>query len=280
MKSMRSFSLMIALTLMACEPLFDARMTESSSATVNAALSQGRGSADSEQPTKAERRRGSDDGPVVNAKRERPRRVRENIREAAREEAREEASEGEESEEGLNASPARYSVKLTTTKGEVVIDVTRAWAPRGADRFHELVQKGYSHDCAFFRVLDGFMAQTGVNGDPAVSSQWQTKRIQDDPVEQSNRRGYVSFAMAGPNSRTTQFFINYSDNRRLDSMGFAPFGQVRDMTAVDALYSGYGEGAPRGRGPSQGRLQSEGNTYLRAEFPQLDYIRTAELIGR
>lgn len=179
---------------------------------------------------------------------------------------------------GHKRAPARYAVKLDTTKGDIIIDVQRDWAPEGADRFYDLVKSGYYTDVAFFRVISGFMVQAGISGDPRLNSIWRNKRISDDPVRQSNTRGMVTFAMAGKNSRTTQFFINFRDNSRLDGMGFSPFGQVRDMSVVDALYSGYGEGAPRGRGPSQGRLQAEGNTYLRAEFPLLDYIKTATFV--
>ena len=130
-----------------------------------------------------------------------------------------------------------------------MIEVHRDWAPNGADRFYELVKSGYYTDVAFFRVINGFMVQFGISGDPALDSEWRAKPISDDSVKASNSRGTVTFAMAGPNTRTTQVFINFVDNSRLDSMGFSPFGKVRDMSTVDALYSGYGEGAPRGRGP-------------------------------
>jgi peptidyl-prolyl cis-trans isomerase A (cyclophilin A) len=177
------------------------------------------------------------------------------------------------------AAPAEYTVSFDTTEGEILVDVHRDWAPRGADRFYELVKSGFFTDVAFFRVIDGFMAQTGIHGDPQTASQWRERRIPDDPAgRQSNTRGMVSFATAGPNTRTTQFFINTVDNRRLDSMGFAPFGRVRDMGPVERLYSGYGEGAPSGRGPDQSRIQREGNAYLRASFPELDYIRSARIV--
>jgi peptidyl-prolyl cis-trans isomerase A (cyclophilin A) len=178
---------------------------------------------------------------------------------------------------GDSEAPATYTVQLETTKGEVLIDVQRAWSPRGADRIYNLVKLGYYDNAAFFRVISGFMAQIGIHGDPAVSAVWRNKRILDDPVVQSNTRGMVSFAMAGKDTRTTQIFVNYGNNARLDSMGFSPFGKVRDMKAIDALYSGYGEGAPSGAGPAQGRIQAEGNTYLKAEFPKLDYIVRATI---
>lgn len=176
-------------------------------------------------------------------------------------------------------APAKYSVSFETTKGEVIIDVTRSWAPNGADRFYNLVKAGFFTDTAFFRVIGGFMAQLGISGDPAVNDVWRDARIPDDPVKQSNLAGYVTFAAASmPNSRTTQFFINFADNGRLDTMRFAPFGKVRDMETVKKLHAGYGEGAPRGRGPSQGRMQKEGNSYLKAEFPKLDYVKKATVI--
>ena len=175
-------------------------------------------------------------------------------------------------------APQQFAVELTTGKGEILIDVQRDWAPRGADRFYNLVRIGYYDDNAFFRVVEGFMAQVGINGDPRINRIWRLRRIADDPVKQSNTRGMVSFATSGKDSRTTQFFINFGDNSRLDGMGFAPFGKVRDMKPVDALYAGYGEGAPRGSGPLQRRIQMEGNAYLKAEFPELDYIQTARVV--
>lgn len=175
-------------------------------------------------------------------------------------------------------APDAFAARLVTTKGDIVIDVRREWAPRGADRFFTLVRSGFFTDVAFYRVIDGFMAQAGLSGDPELNGKWRAKRIDDDPVKESNRRGMVTFAMAGPGSRTTQFFINFSDNVRLDGMGFAPFGKVRDMAPVDALFKGYGEGAPRGNGPRQPRIANEGNAYLRAEFPGLDYILRAEIL--
>ena len=186
--------------------------------------------------------------------------------------------EAEEAPGKEGQAPSKFAVELDTTKGAIVIDVHRDWAPNGADRFYELVQAGYFTEVAFFRVVSGFMAQVGISGDPAVNAQWRTKRIPDDPVKASNSRGTVTFATSGPNSRTTQFFINFADNSRLDGMGFAPFGKVRDMAPVDALYDGYGEGAPRGRGPAQHLIQGQGNAYLKESFPKLDYIKSARVI--
>jgi peptidyl-prolyl cis-trans isomerase A (cyclophilin A) len=161
----------------------------------------------------------------------------------------------------------------------VLIDVHRAWAPIGADRIYSMVRLGYFDGTAFFRVIEGFMAQVGIHGDAQVNRVWRDRNIVDDPATQSNTRGMVTFAKTGlPNSRSTQFFINFSDNSRLDPMGFAPFGRVRDMAVMDRIYAGYGEGAPSGRGPAQARAQAEGNRYFRAEFPELDYIVTARIL--
>lgn len=176
-------------------------------------------------------------------------------------------------------APDVFKAKFDTSKGVFVIEVHRDQAPNGADRFYNLVSNGYYDDVRFFRVISGFMAQFGINGSPEVNTAWKSATIADDPVKESNTRGSVSFAMRGPDTRTTQLFINYADNTRLDSMGFAPIGKVVEgMDVVDALYSAYGEGAPRGRGPDQGRIQSEGNAYLAAEFPELDYVKSATIV--
>jgi len=176
-------------------------------------------------------------------------------------------------------APDRFRVRFETTKGPFVVEVTRAWAPRGADRFYGLVKAGYYDDVAFFRVIPGFMVQFGIHGDPRVNEAWRAARIPDDPVAQSNKRGMVTYAMAGPDTRTTQLFVNFKDNAFLDPQGFPPFGRVVEgMAVVDSLYSGYGEGAPQGMGPDQGRVQQEGNAYLRASFPRLDYVKTARLV--
>jgi peptidyl-prolyl cis-trans isomerase A (cyclophilin A) len=175
-------------------------------------------------------------------------------------------------------APALYKVRFDTSKGPFVIEVHRDWAPNGADRFYNLVKNGFYDDARFFRVISGFMVQFGINGDPAVSAPWRNATIKDDPVRQSNKRGFITFATAGPDSRTSQVFINFADNSRLDGQGFAPFGQVTSgMNIVDALYSGYGEGAPSGRGPDQGRIQREGNAYLKKDFSNLDYVKKATI---
>ena len=176
-------------------------------------------------------------------------------------------------------APATYKAKFDTSKGSFVIQVTRAWAPTGADRFYNLVKNGFFDDGRFFRVISGFMVQFGLNGDPALNAKWRVARIPDDRVTQSNTRGMVTFATSGPNARTTQVFINFDDNSRLDGMGFAPFGKViSGMDVVDKLYSGYGEGAPNGRGPNQNLIQTEGNAYLTQSFPRLDHVTKATIV--
>jgi len=176
-------------------------------------------------------------------------------------------------------APETFKVKFDTTKGNFTLEINRAWSPLGADRFYNLVKAGFFTDLAFFRVIEGFMVQFGIHGDPAVATAWRGARIKDDPVVESNKKGYISYAMAGPDTRTTQFFINYGDNARLDGMGFSPFGKVTEgMDVVESIYSGYGEGAPSGMGPDQGRVQMQGNAYLKKDFPKMDYIKSAELL--
>ena len=176
-------------------------------------------------------------------------------------------------------APATYKVKFDTSKGAFVVQVMRAWAPQGADRFYNLVKSGFYDNVRFFRVVSGFMVQFGISGDPAVMAGWRSAPINDDKVVQSNKRGFITFAMAGPNTRTSQVFINFADNSRLDGSGFAPFGQVvSGMDVVDKLNPEYGEGAPRGNGPDQGRLQSEGNAYLAKSFPRMDFVKKATIV--
>jgi peptidyl-prolyl cis-trans isomerase A (cyclophilin A) len=176
-------------------------------------------------------------------------------------------------------APATFKVRFTTSEGDFVVEAQRDWAPLGVDRFYNLVRHGFYDGTCFFRVIAGFMVQFGIHGDPKVSSVWRQQRLKDDPVKQSNKRAYLSYAMAGPNTRTTQLFINYGDNSNLDRMGFAPIGRVVEgMAVVDRLYAEYGEGAPQGKGPDQGRMQMDGGEYLAKNFPQLDCITTARII--
>ena len=175
-------------------------------------------------------------------------------------------------------APDAFDAVFETTKGNFTIHVVREWSPNGADRMYNLVKSGYYNGVKFFRVISGFMVQFGINGDPKVNTVWREATIQDDAVKQSNKRGFVTFAKSGaPNSRTTQIFINFVDrNSNLDSMGFSPFGQVSSgMDIVDKIYAEYGEGAPRGRGPDQGKVQSEGNAYLEKDFPNMDSVKKA-----
>lgn len=176
-------------------------------------------------------------------------------------------------------APDEFRVKFETTKGDFVIKVTRAWSPVGADRFYNLVKIGYYDDVGFFRTIPKFMGQFGIHGDPAVNRAWRPAQIDDDPVKETNSRGRITFAKTNaPNSRTTQLFINFRDNANLDRMGFSPFGEVVEgMDVVDTLHM-TGEGYPGGPGPSQGQLQAQGNEYLKAEFPDVDFIKSAKVI--
>ena len=175
---------------------------------------------------------------------------------------------------GAATAPDSFRVAFATTRGDFVVDVIRNWSPRGADRFHELVRSGYFTDVAFFRVLPGFVAQFGIHGDPSVNQRWSERRIPDDPVVQSNKRGTIVFATAGPHTRGNQFFINFADNTGLDGQGFSPFGRVVEgMSVVDSIYAGYGEA------PDQSVIAADGNAYLKREFPRLDYIKSARIVG-
>jgi len=231
------------------------------------------------------------DTPEVETQVETPPEVPENIIEeveaaaAGSQDQAEPAEEESVSEALLNPSaasetaPDKFKAKFETTKGTFEVEVTRAWSPNGADRFYNLVKIGFFNDIAFFRVLDGFVAQFGIHGNPEVMGKWREARITDDAVKETNARGTLVFATAGPNTRTTQLFINFGNNANLDGMGFSPFGKVvSGMDVVDSLYKGYGEGAPRGRGPDQGRIQSQGNSYLKEMFPELDYVKTATIV--
>jgi len=169
-------------------------------------------------------------------------------------------------------APASYKAKFDTSKGAFVIEVHRDWAPKGADRFYNLVKNGFFDDTRFFRVVPDFMVQFGINGDPAIQKNWANANIPDDPKSQSNKKGFVTFATRGPNTRTTQVFINFKDNGFLDAQGFAPFGQVvSGMDVVEKITSQYGEK------PNQGTIQSEGNAYLNKDFPKLDFVKKATI---
>ena len=174
-------------------------------------------------------------------------------------------------EKANEKAPEVYKVNLTTTKGDLIIQVNRAWAPIGADRFYNLVKSGFYKDAAFFRIVPRFVAQFGIPARPDVAAAWDHAYIVDDRVTQSNKRGTLTFATAGPNTRTTQIFINFSDNAALDSQGFAPFGVVTDgmETVVDKFFAGYGES------PDQGRITAFGKAYLDKSFPNLDRIVSA-----
>ncbi len=174
-------------------------------------------------------------------------------------------------------APETFQVKFETSAGDFVVDVTRAWAPNGADRFYEAVKAGFYDDCRFFRVVPGFMVQFGINGNPEVQEKWRDATIPDDPVKKSNTRGMVTFAKTSqPNSRTTQLFINYKDNSFLDNQGFAPFGKVSEegMKAIDNISAEYREQ------PSQTLIQRRGNEYLKENFPKLDYIKKATIVEK
>jgi peptidyl-prolyl cis-trans isomerase A (cyclophilin A) len=177
-------------------------------------------------------------------------------------------------------APAEYRVLLHTSKGDVVITAHRDWAPLGADRFYELTKAGFYDGDRFFRALRGFVVQFGVNGDPKVNKKWSEIPIKDDPPKMSNKPGTVTFATSGPNSRSTQAFINIGDNSRLDDQGFTPFGEVtQGLDNVQNFYMGYGDGPPSGNGPDQAAIAYIGNAYLEEHFPKLDYIKTAQVLA-
>jgi len=174
----------------------------------------------------------------------------------------------------LNAkAPDTFKAKFETTKGNIVIEVHRDWSPNGADRFYNLVKNGYYDGVKFFRVVPGFVVQWGIHGDPSIATKWLNSNISDDPVKESNKRGFITYAKSGqPNSRSVQLFINLGDNSRLDATGFAPFGKVVEgMEVVDKLYGGYAEGLTK----LQGRIAEEGNAFLEKNYPELDGIKKA-----
>jgi peptidyl-prolyl cis-trans isomerase A (cyclophilin A) len=170
-------------------------------------------------------------------------------------------------------APEVFKAQFTTTKGDFVVEVHRDWAPLGADRFYNLVRSGFFTNAAFFRVVKGFVVQFGLSANPAVNKAWVDAKIPDDPVKESNKEGYVVFATAGPNTRTTQLFINFGDNARLDQMGFAPFGTVTEgMDIVKQIYDGYGQT------PDQGKITDEGDAYISKNFPMIDKIKVAKIV--
>ena len=183
-----------------------------------------------------------------------------------------ETTKAQPPEQTLTKAPEKFAVTLETTKGDVVIDLERSLAPHGVDHFYKLVKEGYYTDIAIFRVVPGFVIQFGMHGDPEVNAVKSKETIPDDPIKGTNARGTVTFAKTNaPNSRNTQIFINLADNARLDGMGFATLGKVRDMQAVDAINGEYRES------PNQGMIASRGNAYLRENFPNLDYVKRAKL---
>lgn len=176
-------------------------------------------------------------------------------------------------------APEVFRVRFETSRGPFVVEAHHAWSPWAVDRFYYIVRNGFYDSTRFFRVLPGYIAQFGINGDPRIAASWRQRLFPDDTVpHQSNLRGRITFANAGPNTRNTQLFIDLRNNPNLDQ-NYAPIGEiVEGMNVVDSLWNGYGDGPPGGRGPDQSRLFSEGNQYLVKEFPKLDYVKTARII--
>jgi peptidyl-prolyl cis-trans isomerase A (cyclophilin A) len=177
-------------------------------------------------------------------------------------------------------APDSFKVHFETTQGDFVVEVVRAWASLAVHRFYNLVRQGYYDDTYFFRVVPSWVVQWGIHGDPAVAAVWREARLPDEAVQQSNRRGFLSFASAGPDTRTTQVFINLADNTQLDARGFVPFARVvGGMDVVDRLHAGYGDAPPQGQGPLQAGIFAEGNAYLQREFSQLDRVIRARIVA-
>jgi len=176
-------------------------------------------------------------------------------------------------------APGVYRARFETSKGDFVVEVTRAWSPRGADRFHELLRMRYFDEGRFFRVVPGFIAQFGIHRDFNVHATWRELAIADDPPREKNLRGTLAFAQSGPNTRATEVFINLKDNPELDDQDFTPFGRITEgVEIIDTLYSGYGELSPQGKGPDAGRAENEANEYIVPRFPKLDYIKRARFL--
>lgn len=173
-------------------------------------------------------------------------------------------------------APETFSVNFDTSKGPVVVEVHRDWAPIGVDHFYTLVKTGFFNDVRFHRVARNFVVQFGINGNPQTNRLWSTAELPDDPVKEHNRKGTLTYATRGPNTRTTQLFFNLKDNLSLDAQGFAPIGMVTTgMDVVEGLYDSYGDMPPRGQGPDPGLIETQGNEYLQSRFPRLDYIKKA-----
>ena len=193
--------------------------------------------------------------------------------------SREPAKKEAEAPKKAEKAPDVYKVNLDTSKGAVVIEVRREWAPIGTDHFYNLVKTGFYDNARFFRVVRNFVVQFGIAANPDTHRLWENASLPDDPVAQPNARGTVTYATRGPNTRTTQIFINLKDNRQaLDSRGFAPFGKVVEgMDVVDSFYNSYGDMPPQGQGPDPKQIQLRGNEYLESRFPRLDYIKKATI---
>jgi peptidyl-prolyl cis-trans isomerase A (cyclophilin A) len=194
-------------------------------------------------------------------------------------ESKEEPPKKEEPKAAIpEKAPDVFKVDFDTSKGMVVVEVHRDWAPLGVDHFYTLVKLGFYDGDRFFRYVRGFIVQFGVSGDPKANRTWANANIQDDPVIRHNVRGTLVYATAGPNTRTTQLFFNLANNSRLDAQGFAPFATVvTGMDVVDSFYSGYGEMPPQGEGPDSSKIEVQGNDYLLSHFPRLDYIKKATM---
>lgn len=183
------------------------------------------------------------------------------------------APEKTEEKKEVEQVPDKFKVQFECTNGTFVVECVKEWAPLGVERFHTLVKEGFFDDAGFFRVVPGFVVQFGLAADPKVTSKWRDKRLKDDPVTESNKEGYLTFATSGPNSRTTQLFINTADNANLDRMGFSPFGKVvSGMDVVKKINAEYGER------PNQGMITYEGNSYLKKNFPNMDFIKKAAIV--
>lgn len=180
-------------------------------------------------------------------------------------------------EKATEKAPKSYKVKFVTSQGDIVFEINRAWSPNGADRFYNLVKIGFFDDVAMFRAIKGFMIQFGIHGNPTVSAKWAEAKINDDNANKdaSNTPGMLTFATAGPNTRTSQLFINLGNNARLDAQGFTPFGKVVEgMDVVKKLNTEYGENSPG----VQGGFQAKGNAFISKRYPNLDYIKSAEIV--